>query len=103
MEWLRMYTHGGRAAVTELSWSRFLEGMLEEREQSQKSAETYFTLLILSIVLNEGHSRPKAHLCIFSVCLGCSVDHKQPLQEPGERDYVQCGERCVFEPAVVKF
>lgn len=63
-----MYTRGGRAAVTELSWSRLLEGMLQEREQSQKSEETYFTLLILSIVLNEGHSRPKAHLCIFSLC-----------------------------------
>lgn len=67
-ERLRMYTHGGRAAVTELSWSRLLEGTLREREQSQKSEETYFTLLILSIVLNEGHSRPKAHLCIFSLC-----------------------------------
>lgn len=62
-----VYTRG-RAAVTELSWSSLLEGMLQEREQSQKSEETYFTLLILSIVLNEGHSRPKAHLCIFSVC-----------------------------------
>lgn len=67
-ERLRMYTHGGRAAVTELSWSRLLEGTLREWEQSQKSKETYFTLLILSIVLNEGHSRPKAHLCIFSLC-----------------------------------
>lgn len=63
-----MYTCGGRAAVTELSWSSLLEGMLQEWEQSQKTAETYFTLLILSIVLNEGHSRPKAHLCIFSLC-----------------------------------
>lgn len=63
-----MYTRGERAAVTELCWSRLLEGMLQEREQSQKSEETYFTLLILSIVLNEGHSRPKALLCIFSLC-----------------------------------
>lgn len=31
-----MYTCGGRAVVTELSWSRLLEGMLQEREQSQK-------------------------------------------------------------------
>lgn len=69
-EQLRVYTRGGRAAVIELSWSRLLEGMLQEREQSQKSEETYFTLLILSIVLNEGHSRPRAHLCIFSVCAG---------------------------------
>ena len=61
---LRMYTRGGRAAVIELSWSRLLEGTLQERERSQKSEETYFTLLILSIVLNEGHSRPRAHLCI---------------------------------------
>lgn len=74
-ERLRMYTRGGRAAVIELSWSRLLEGMLQEREQSQKSEETYFTLLILSIVLNEGHSRPRAHLCIFCVCACCVVDN----------------------------
>lgn len=66
-QWLRVYTRGERAAVTELSWSSLLEGMLQEQEQSQKSEETYFTLLILSIVLNEGHSRPKAHLCIFTL------------------------------------
>lgn len=63
-EWLRVYTRGGRAAVIELSWSRLLQGMLQEQERCQKSEETYFTLLILSIVLNEGHSRPRAHLCI---------------------------------------
>lgn len=82
-ERLRMYTRGGRAAVIELSWSRLLEGMLQEREQSQKSEETYFTLLILSIVLNEGHSRPRAHLCIFCVCACCVVDNVQRLWEMG--------------------
>lgn len=82
-ERLRMYTRGGRAAVIELSWSRLLEGMLQEREQSQKSEETYFTLLILSIVLNEGHSRPRAHLCIFCVCDCCVVDNVQRLWEMG--------------------
>lgn len=63
-EWSRVYTRGGRAAVIELSWSSLLEGMLQEQEHSQKSEETYFTLLILSIVLNEGHFRARAHLCI---------------------------------------
>lgn len=60
-----MDPRGGRAAVIELSWSRLLEGTLQEWERSQKSEETYFTLLILSIVLNEGHCRPRAHLCIL--------------------------------------
>lgn len=68
-ERLRMYPRGGRAAVTELSCSRLLEGRPQVREQSQKSEETYFALLILSIVLNEGHSGPKAHLCMFTVFL----------------------------------
>lgn len=47
-------------------------GYLRERfgsgNRAKRARETYFTLLILSIVLNEGHSRPKAHLCIFSLC-----------------------------------
>lgn len=69
-EWLRGQTCGGRAAVMEVSCSGFLWGMLQEQVSSRKSKETYFTLLILSIVLNEGHFRPRAHLCI--VCLCCS-------------------------------
>lgn len=94
IEQSRMYTCGGRAAVTELSWSRLLEGMLQEREQSQRE-ETYFTLLILSIVLNEGHSRPKAHLYIFSVPELCGGQQAvvRGLEAGGVRMFVfMCGE-----------
>lgn len=59
--------------------------MLQEQERSQKSEETYFTLLILSIVLNEGHSRPRAHLCVVSLVLLGGQQAVVTVRELGHR------------------